>query len=96
MDAQPGLRTMLTTPEEDDDEEYFVDAPEEDDDDEKKKKIAEEKSKRSHAKSEYDGRKRDPRFSNAEKSCLWELVIRRKKEKKVIYTYLILCIIDSF
>ncbi|KAL9541000.1 hypothetical protein MBANPS3_009371 [Mucor bainieri] len=74
MDAQPGLRAMLTTPEEDDDEEYFVDAPEEDDDDEKKKKIAEEKAKRSHAKSEYDGRKRDPRFSNAEKSCLWELI----------------------
>jgi hypothetical protein len=75
MDAQPGLRTMLNTPEDDDEEEYFVDAPEEDDDDEKKKKIADEKQKRSNAKAEYDGRKRDPRFSNAEKSCLWELVL---------------------
>jgi ribosome biogenesis protein MAK21 len=74
MEAQPGLRTMLTTPEEDDDEEYFVDAPEEDDDEEKKSKVAAEKQKRTNLKTEYDGRKRDPRFSNAEKSCLWELV----------------------
>ncbi|KAI9483678.1 MAG: CBF/Mak21 family-domain-containing protein [Benjaminiella poitrasii] len=74
MEAQPGLRAMLITPEEDEEEEYFVDAPEEDDDEEKKKKIAEEKEKRANSKSQYDGRKRDPRFSNAEKSCLWELI----------------------
>lgn len=75
FDAQPGLRAMLTTPEEEDDEEYFVDAPEDEDDEEKKAKIADEKAKRaSNGKNEYDGRKRDPRFSNAEKSCLWELV----------------------
>ncbi|RCH95260.1 hypothetical protein CU098_005849 [Rhizopus stolonifer] len=70
MEAQPGLRAMLTTPEEDDEEEHFSDAPEEDEDEQPKKKATEEKP----TKIEYDGRKRDPRFSNAEKSCLWELI----------------------
>ena len=28
------------------------------------------------AKSKYDGRKRDPEYSNAHKSCLWEMVSR--------------------
>ena len=74
MEAQPGLRAMLTTPEEDDEEEHFSDAPEDDENgdvnDKEEKKIDKPKSTR----IEYDGRKRDPRFSNAEKSCLWELV----------------------
>ncbi|KAI8991981.1 CBF/Mak21 family-domain-containing protein [Mycotypha africana] len=82
MDAQPGLRTMLAFPEgeeeDDDEEEYFVDAPEEEDDEEKKKKIAEEKAKRAANKQEYDGRKRDPRFANAEKTYLWELIPFKK------------------
>ncbi|KAG1470191.1 hypothetical protein G6F56_002826 [Rhizopus delemar] len=61
MQAQPGLKVMLKTPEEEEDEEeHYVDEPEKM---ETKKKV-----------DAYDGRKRDPRFSNAEKSCLWELI----------------------
>ncbi|KAI8983765.1 CBF/Mak21 family-domain-containing protein [Pilobolus umbonatus] len=66
MKSQPGLRTMLNTPEEDDEDEHFVDAPEEG---EEEVKVEVEKKR-----VEYDGRKRDPRFSNADKSCLWELI----------------------
>ncbi|KAG1501400.1 hypothetical protein G6F47_004900 [Rhizopus delemar] len=62
MQAKPGLKVMLNTPEEDDEEEHFVDEPEEGENKPVKKVL------------EYDGRKRDPRFSNAEKSCLWELI----------------------
>ncbi|ORX44109.1 CBF-domain-containing protein [Hesseltinella vesiculosa] len=68
MHQQPGLRSMLTTPEEND-EEQFVDAPE--DDDEDVKPTAEPQQP---TLTLYDGRKRDPRFSNAEGSCLWELL----------------------
>jgi ribosome biogenesis protein MAK21 len=60
---------MLITPEEDDEEEHFVDAPEDDDEENKPKQETS-----ASTNSYYDGRKRDPRFSNAEKSCLWELV----------------------
>ncbi|KAF7724874.1 hypothetical protein EC973_000587 [Apophysomyces ossiformis] len=73
IEANPGLRAMLTTPEEDDEDEHFVDAPDEDGE-----KQDEEDTAASEAVNEkqtaYDGRKRDPRFSNADKSCLWELI----------------------
>lgn len=67
---------MLTTPEEEDEDEHFEDAPSEDeednDDDEKK---SNQKSAQNNARANYyDGRKRDPRFSKAETSCLWELI----------------------
>ncbi|KAI8139586.1 CBF/Mak21 family-domain-containing protein [Fennellomyces sp. T-0311] len=71
MTAKPALHTMLTTPEEDDEDEHFVDAPSEDEDDAAEKTQSESKSNKSTL---YDGRKRDPRFSNAEASCLWELI----------------------
>ena len=66
---------MLTTPEEDDEEEHFVDVSDEDEDEEKEK-TDEDAAKMKPTKSNnlYDGRKRDPRFSNADASCLWELV----------------------
>ncbi|KAI8065907.1 CBF/Mak21 family-domain-containing protein [Gongronella butleri] len=67
MHQQPGLRTMLTTPEENDDEQ-FVDAPDDEDQDESKPAAA------LPTMTLYDGRKRDPRFSHAEHSCLWELL----------------------
>lgn len=69
MQAQPGLKVMLKTPEEEEDEEeHYVDEPEKM---ETKKKV-----------DAYDGRKRDPRFSNAEKSCLWELVNSLSRQMK--------------
>jgi ribosome biogenesis protein MAK21 len=87
MEKKPVLRAMLTTPEEDDDEERFVDATDDDDDDdednekEKKKDV----SARQPAITTYDGRKRDPQYSNAEQTCLWELVWMKKKCLCVFY-----------
>lgn len=62
---------MLIEPE-DDDQEHFVDAPE---DPEKSAPLA-ESSRSSKPGTEYDGRKREPQFANADSSCLWELVRR--------------------
>lgn len=66
MESKPGLKTLLMPPE-DDEEEHFEDVEEDD---------APKKEDNKPSRVEYDGRKRDPRFSNAEKSCLWELVRR--------------------
>ncbi|KAL0073542.1 hypothetical protein F4703DRAFT_1897086 [Phycomyces blakesleeanus] len=79
MSAQPGLHSMLTSPEDDDEEEHFVDMPDEDEEEgENEEKKSETKTETKETtldmSAQYDGRKRDPRFSNAEKSCLWELV----------------------
>jgi len=64
----PGLKTLFTEPEFDDEEgeEVIRDVPEEGDEApvEKTKGVSER----------YDGRKRDPEHSNADKSCLWECV----------------------
>lgn len=72
---------MLTTAEEDDEDEHFEDAPseeedneDEDEDDEKKKSNKKPAQNSSARANYYDGRKRDPRFSKAETSCLWELI----------------------
>ncbi|KAF8440099.1 CBF/Mak21 family-domain-containing protein [Terfezia claveryi] len=78
----PSLRTMLDTPEarEDDEEEAFRDVPDEDDDVDKAKRVALEKAMKEaedcakNLRNLYDGRKRDPEFSNADKSCLWEII----------------------
>ncbi|KAI9314436.1 CBF/Mak21 family-domain-containing protein [Dichotomocladium elegans] len=82
MDTHPGVRAMLTTAEEGDEEEHFEDATDEDEDDESSEKSdrAEKQTpkKPSAIANYYDGRKRDPRFSNADKSCLWELLPFRK------------------
>ncbi|WVQ84509.1 hypothetical protein IAT38_006663 [Cryptococcus sp. DSM 104549] len=64
--ATPGLKRMLIEPE-DDGEEHFVDADSD-------KKAAEKPSTKSSFGKEYDGRKRDPTYANADTSCLWELV----------------------
>jgi ribosome biogenesis protein MAK21 len=79
----PGLSSLLTSPEESDeaDVEVFLDVP-----DEVTQATASQKSlggnqdhqDRRHLAqltgNEYDGRKRDPEHSNADRSCLWELV----------------------
>jgi ribosome biogenesis protein MAK21 len=80
----PGLTSLLTDPEEQDemDEEVFRDVPEANDDVLVNNKIPgdnhihPDRLLGSVPKREnfYDGRKRDPEHSNADKSCLWELV----------------------
>lgn len=71
----PGVRTMLDTGEalEDDEEEVFHDAPESDD--EAMGKISKPMATKSLAENHliYDGRKRDPEHSNADRTCLWEV-----------------------
>jgi len=57
---------MLIEPE-DDGEEHFVDVKEDG------QSATAPSTLPSNAKT-YDGRKRDPRFADADTSCLWELV----------------------
>jgi ribosome biogenesis protein MAK21 len=66
----PTLKTLVTEPEldDEDEEEVFRDVPEEGE-----APIAEQ-PKKSKPTQTYDGRKREPEHSNADKSCLWELV----------------------
>ncbi|KAF8417433.1 CCAAT-box-binding transcription factor [Tirmania nivea] len=78
----PSLRAMLDTPEagEGDEMEVFRDVPDKDDDVNKAKGVALEKAMKEAGDSTkkprhvYDGRKRDPEFANADKSCLWEIL----------------------
>jgi ribosome biogenesis protein MAK21 len=72
MVAQPGLRALITQPEEEDDDEHFEDAPDSDDEQPTKSKATTTVANSNN--DVYDGRKRDPRFANADKTCLWELV----------------------
>ncbi|KAH7330062.1 CBF/Mak21 family-domain-containing protein [Rhexocercosporidium sp. MPI-PUGE-AT-0058] len=67
----PGLKSLLSDPEESEeaDEEVFLDAPEDGVELEPK-----DRNTQSEPSMLYDGRKRDPEYSNADKSCLWELV----------------------
>jgi ribosome biogenesis protein MAK21 len=79
----PGLGLLLTSPEESDeaDEEVFLDVPED-----AMETISRPKSPQDSQvhpdrdfvtqikRDGYDGRKRDPEHSNADRSCLWELV----------------------
>ncbi|KAH6718955.1 CBF/Mak21 family-domain-containing protein [Leptodontidium sp. MPI-SDFR-AT-0119] len=67
----PGLKSLLSDPEESEevDEEVFRDTPE--DGVELEPKI---RNAQSEPQMLYDGRKRDPEHSSADKSCLWELV----------------------
>lgn len=68
-----GLQTLLDQPEENDsdEEEVFRDVPDEDDE---PQEPAVDSSKPQKPSDGYDPRKRDPEHSNAEKTCLWELV----------------------
>ncbi|ORX37639.1 CBF/Mak21 family-domain-containing protein [Kockovaella imperatae] len=62
----PGLRRMLSEPE-DDEVEHFVDADRPQDD------VTGAPAQASGSRA-YDGKKREPRFANADASCLWELL----------------------
>lgn len=65
----PSIGKMLTEPEinDEDEEEHFQDAPEDG------TKLIDIQRPSEH-KSLYDPRKRDPEYSNAEKSCLWDII----------------------
>ena len=69
----PGLKSLFNDPEEndEDEEEVFRDVPE---DGEANTEIQNDVSKSKRDFQIYDGRKRDPEHSNADKTCLWESV----------------------
>jgi ribosome biogenesis protein MAK21 len=71
----PGLLSLVDQPEEDesDEEEIFRDVPDEDDQQEEAE-TSKQAVTTKKVSDGYDARKRDPQHSNAEKSCLWELV----------------------
>lgn len=65
----PDLKTLLNEPEDDDEEEeFYADAPSQPED------ADAPTQKTGQKRAVYDGRKGDPRWSNADKSCLWEVV----------------------
>ncbi|PWY81985.1 CBF-domain-containing protein [Aspergillus heteromorphus CBS 117.55] len=68
----PDLASLFDQPEENDsdDEEVFRDVP--DEDDEPLPVVPEQKSQK--PSTQYDPRKRDPEHSNADRTCLWELL----------------------
>ena len=69
------LQAFIDQPEEDEDKEAedFRDVREEGENDQPARAIAIQKMSREHSGG-YDGKKREPEYSNADKSCLWELV----------------------
>jgi ribosome biogenesis protein MAK21 len=71
----PGLRSLFNDPEEndEDDEEVFRDVPEHG----SAGQANVSASKNKPLSESYDGRKRDPEHSNADKTCLWETVSYR-------------------
>ncbi|RUP47473.1 hypothetical protein BC936DRAFT_145698 [Jimgerdemannia flammicorona] len=75
MAQQPGLRALVFQPEEDDEEERFVDMDENETDyrTTKGRNEAGVTPLTTVTSQKYDGRKRDPQYSNADKTCLWEL-----------------------
>jgi len=70
--ASASIRTLLDRPEEQEvqDDEVFQDEQDEDEEVQRKVNGADQQT----MLPVYDGRKRDPKHSHADKSCLWELV----------------------
>ncbi|MCJ1382614.1 hypothetical protein MMC17_005727 [Xylographa soralifera] len=70
----PNLQSFLDQPEEEDseDEEEFRDVDDLREADQPARALAIQLQKKQESKV-YDGRKREPEYSNAEKSCLWEI-----------------------
>lgn len=71
-DTFPSLKTLFNEPEvdEEDEEEIFHDVPE----DPSQVLDSSQTLQPKKASDSYDGRKRDPEHSNADKSCLWESI----------------------
>ena len=65
----PNIRAMINQAEEDDEEEKYVDVRSDDGEDGSLGPVSPDLER-----FRYDGRKRDPIYSNADRSCLWELV----------------------
>jgi ribosome biogenesis protein MAK21 len=72
----PSIGAMLSDPEvaDEDEEEKFVDAPEEGDVEVTKPADDKPPERKQRNHNVYDPRKRDPEHSNADRSCLWELI----------------------
>lgn len=71
----PSLKTLINDPEVDDDEEeVFRDVPENPSQEVEVDEEAVRAQNLKKASTLYDGKKRDPEHSNADKSCLWESV----------------------
>ncbi|CUS13141.1 unnamed protein product [Tuber aestivum] len=70
-DSVPSGRSLLEEPEqlEDEEEEVFRDVPEE-----REGRAEDTAGELSVKHVEYDGRRRDPLFTNADRTCLWELI----------------------
>ncbi|KAJ4394300.1 RNA-binding ribosome biosynthesis protein mak21 [Gnomoniopsis smithogilvyi] len=65
----PDLKTLLNEPEEDgEEEEFYVDAPVKGDGSDAPPRHP------GHKSQKYDGRRSDPRFADADQSCLWEVI----------------------
>lgn len=65
----PDLKTLLNEPEEDgEEEEFYVDAPTKGED------SGAPGRRPGHKSQVYDGRRSDPRFADADQSCLWEVI----------------------
>lgn len=65
----PDLKTLLNEPEEDGEgEEFYVDAPARGEDSDAPARHP------GHKSQVYDGRRSDPRFADADQSCLWEVM----------------------
>ncbi|KAG0328232.1 hypothetical protein BG000_000565 [Podila horticola] len=76
MTSKTGLSSMISQAEDHEEEESFKDAPEHEEDKEDKEESDEkdkEKKDSKDDKQKYDGRKREPLYSNADKTCLWEM-----------------------
>jgi ribosome biogenesis protein MAK21 len=71
----PALRMMVEQAEEDEsDEEVFKDVPDKEDAEATTQADADGATPKYNSRHLYDPRKRDPQHSNADNSCLWELV----------------------
>ncbi|KAF9161801.1 hypothetical protein BGX20_001979 [Mortierella sp. AD010] len=81
MSSQTGLSNMISQPE-DNEEENFKDAPEGDmkDVEEEGQKEPKNDESKTPDNTKYDGRKREPLYSNADKTCLWEMPIEGNPE----------------
>ncbi|KAF9383546.1 hypothetical protein CPC16_008873 [Podila verticillata] len=76
MTNKSGLSSMISQAEDHEEEESFKDAPEDEEEKEDKEEKDDEDKEKKETKDEkqkYDGRKREPLYSNADKTCLWEM-----------------------
>lgn len=85
----PSIKSMLEQAEEneDSDEEHFVDASEETGGVQLDHASDNLEQKAPQSRIRYDGRKRDPEHSNADASCLWEIVCITSTKKKTIINF---------